>query len=74
MVDWFGLDKVDDMFGNPHDERANADDPRRQHTAQGQWLWQEVEAHARTPIFQGARLSHLATKERLKVWKQMGNT
>jgi hypothetical protein len=34
MVDWFGLDKVDDMFGNPHDEGANANDPRRQHTAQ----------------------------------------
>jgi hypothetical protein len=33
MVDWFGLDIVDDMSGNPHDEGANADDPRHQHTA-----------------------------------------
>jgi len=33
MVDWFELDRVDDMSGNPHDEGANADDPRRQHTA-----------------------------------------
>jgi hypothetical protein len=33
MVDWFGLDRVDDMSGNPHDEGANADDPRCQHTA-----------------------------------------
>jgi hypothetical protein len=32
MVDWFGLDIVDDMSGNPHDEGANADDPRHQHT------------------------------------------
>jgi hypothetical protein len=36
MVDWFGLDKVDGVSGNPHDKGANADDPRRQHTAQGQ--------------------------------------
>jgi len=60
MVDWFGLDIVDDMFGNPHDEGANTDDPRHQHTAQGQRQWQEAEAHAQTPIFQGARLSCLA--------------
>ncbi len=60
MVDWFGLDIVDDMFGNPHDEGANADDPRHQHIAQGQRQWQEAEAHAQTPIFQGARLSRLA--------------
>jgi hypothetical protein len=33
MVDKFGLDIVDDMSGNPHDEGANADDPRHQHTA-----------------------------------------
>jgi hypothetical protein len=31
MVDWFGLDIVDDMSGNPHDEGADADDPRHQH-------------------------------------------
>jgi hypothetical protein len=60
MVDWFGLDRVDDMSGNPHDEGANVDDPRCQHIAQGQRQWQEAEAHAQTPIFQGARLSHLA--------------
>jgi hypothetical protein len=36
MVDWFGLDIVDDMSGNPHDEGANVDDPRHQHTAQAQ--------------------------------------
>jgi hypothetical protein len=47
------------MFGNPHDEGANADDPRHQHTAQGQRQWQEAKAHAQTPIFQGARLSRL---------------
>jgi hypothetical protein len=35
MVDWFGLDIVDDMSGNPHDEGGNADDPCHQHTAQG---------------------------------------
>jgi hypothetical protein len=46
MVDWFGLDRVDGMFGNPHDERANADDPCHQHTTQGQWQWQEAKAHA----------------------------
>jgi hypothetical protein len=40
MVDWFGLDIVDDMSSNPHDERANVDDPRHQHTAQGQRQWQ----------------------------------
>ncbi len=61
MVDWFGLDRVNDMSGNPHDEGANANDPRRQHTTQGQRQWQEVEAHAQTPIFQGARLSRLTT-------------
>ncbi len=60
MVDWFGLDIVDDMSSNPHDEGANADDPRHQHTTQGQQQWQEAEAHAQTPIFQGARLSRLA--------------
>ncbi len=60
MVDWFGLDIIDDMSGNPHDEGANVDDPRHQHTAQGQRQWQEAEAHAQTPIFQGARLSRLA--------------
>jgi len=60
MVDWFGLDIVDDMSGNPHDEGANVDVPHHQHTAQGQRRWQEAEAHARTPIFQGARLSRLA--------------
>jgi hypothetical protein len=60
MVDWFGLDIVDDMSGNPHDEGANVDVPHHQHTAQGQRQWQEVEAHAQTPIFQGARLSRLA--------------
>ncbi|CAN5966630.1 unnamed protein product [Sphagnum jensenii] len=54
MVDWFGLDIIDDMFGNPHDEGANADDPRHQHTAQAQRQWQEVKAHAQTPIFQDA--------------------
>jgi hypothetical protein len=48
------------MFGNPHDEGANADDPRHQHSAQAQRQWQEAKAHAQTPIFQGARLSHLA--------------
>ncbi len=36
MVDWFELDRVDDMSSNPHDEGANVDDPRRQHIAQGQ--------------------------------------
>jgi len=36
MVDWFGLDRVNDMFGNPHDEGTNANDPHRQHIAQGQ--------------------------------------
>jgi hypothetical protein len=36
MVDWFRLDIVYDMFGNPHDEGANVDDPRHQHTTQGQ--------------------------------------
>jgi hypothetical protein len=30
MVDWFGLDRVDDMSGNPHDEGANANDPCHQ--------------------------------------------
>jgi hypothetical protein len=60
MVDWFGLDRIDDMFGNRHDEGANVDDPRCQHTAHGQRQWQEAEAHAQTPIFQGARLSCLA--------------
>ncbi|CAK9253772.1 unnamed protein product [Sphagnum jensenii] len=59
MVDWFGLDIVDDMSSNPHDEGANADDPHHQHTAQGQQQWQEAEAHVQTPIFQGARLSRL---------------
>ncbi len=33
MVDWFGLDIVDDMSGNPHDEGANADVPHHQHNA-----------------------------------------
>jgi len=33
MVDWFGLDIVDDMFGNPHDEGTNGDVPHHQHTA-----------------------------------------
>ncbi len=60
MVDWFGLDIVDDMSSNPHDEGANVDVPHHQHTAQGQRQWQEAEAHAQTPIFQGARLSRLA--------------
>jgi hypothetical protein len=46
MVDWFGLDIVDDMSGNPHDEGANANVPHHQHTAQGQRQWQEAEAHA----------------------------
>jgi hypothetical protein len=46
MVDWFGLDIVDDMSGNPHDEGANVDDPRHQHTAQAQRQWQEAKAHA----------------------------
>ncbi len=55
MVDWFGLDIVDDMSGNPHDEGANADVLHHQHIAQGQRQWQEAEAHVRTPIFQGAR-------------------
>ncbi len=48
MVDWFGLDIVDDMSSNPHDEGANVDDPRHQHTAQGQRQWQEAKAHAQT--------------------------
>jgi hypothetical protein len=61
MVDWFGFDIVDDMSSNPHDEGPNADDPRHQHTAQGQRQWQEAEAHAQTHIFQGVRLSRLAT-------------
>ncbi len=33
MVDWFGLDIVDDISGNAHDEGANADVPHHQHTA-----------------------------------------
>ncbi len=45
MVNWFGLDRVDGMYGNPHDEGANADDPRPQHIAQGQQQWQESKAH-----------------------------
>ncbi len=36
MVAWFGLDIVHDMSSNPNGEGANADDPRHQHTAQGQ--------------------------------------
>ncbi len=36
MVDWFGLDIVDDMSGNPHVEGANVDVPHHQHTTQGQ--------------------------------------
>jgi hypothetical protein len=35
LVDWFGLDIVDDMSSNPHDEGANADVPHHAHTAQG---------------------------------------
>jgi len=34
MVDWFGLDIVDDMSSNPHDEGVNVDVPHHQHTAQ----------------------------------------
>jgi hypothetical protein len=48
MVEWFGLDIVDDMFGNPHDEGANADDPRHQHTAQGQRQWQKAKTCSNT--------------------------
>ncbi len=55
MVDWFGLDKVDDMFGNPHDEGANANDPHHQHIAQGQRQWQEAGTCSNT-YFSGCKV------------------
>jgi hypothetical protein len=48
------------MSGNPKDEQVNVDNPHFADIAQGQKHWQEARAHARTPIFQGARLSRLA--------------
>jgi hypothetical protein len=51
MVDWFASDQVNNMFGNPEDERANVDNLHFSNTAQGQKHWQEARAHARTPIF-----------------------
>jgi hypothetical protein len=60
MVDWLTDDQVDDMSANPYHEPANVNNAHFPDTAQGQRHWQEAEAHARTPIFQGARLSRLA--------------
>jgi hypothetical protein len=60
MVDWFASDEVNNMSSNPKDERVNVDNPHFPNTARGQKRWQEARAHARTPIFQGARLSRLA--------------
>jgi hypothetical protein len=60
MVEWFASDEVNNMSGNPKNERVNVDNPHSPDTARGQKHWQEARAHARTPIFQGARLSHLA--------------
>src|SRR5450759_4804684 len=60
MADWFGVHGEDEMFGLPLHGEESAYDPRPQHTPEGQQQWKAVEGHARTPIFEGARLSRLA--------------
>jgi hypothetical protein len=60
MVDWFASDQVNNMSSNLEDERVNVDNPHFPDIARGQKHWHEARAHARTSIFQGARLSRLA--------------
>ena len=60
MADWFGVHGEDEMSGLPLHGEESAYDPRPQHTPEGQQQWKAAEGHARTPIFEGARLSRLA--------------
>ncbi|CAM6084234.1 unnamed protein product [Calypogeia fissa] len=60
MVDWFGADNEDGVVGDIPDFHDIPNDPRPQHTPWGQQQWEKAKQHARTPIFEGARLSHLS--------------
>ncbi len=59
MTDWFGANP-DHGVNVPENEGSDSHDPRPRHTPEGQHQWDEAEKHARTPIYEGARLSRLS--------------
>jgi Transposase family tnp2 len=60
MVDWFGVDPTNESLHVTDGEPVQPNDPRPRHRPEGQHQWEEAEKHARTPIFDGARLSRLS--------------
>ncbi|CAM6103802.1 unnamed protein product [Calypogeia fissa] len=60
MEDWFGDNVEDNVLGHSPDGGLSPNDPQPRHRPEGQQEWEEAQHHARTPIYEGARLSRLS--------------